>query len=206
MLLAWLIIGAAAVGYLFGSIPTAWCVTRHLSGTSADIRVLGDHNAGATNVGRVFSRRWGILVGAIDIGKGFAPAAIFMLIARALDPGYGDGSLHYLVMISGIGAMMGHIWPIWIGFRGGRGAATAVGIIGAIIPVPMLILASPTALILARNGNTSLAFGFIVLWSNVVAKVFFDSSWDTVVFAFGLFVLVVLTDPRLRIIRQPNPR
>ena len=189
-----------------GSIPTAWIVTRHLSGKSADIRALGDRNVGATNVGRLFSRRWGILVGVVDIAKGFAAAGIFLLISDAVDPGYGDENLHYLIIASGIGAMLGHIWPVWLKFRGGRGAATAVGIIGAMIPVPMLILALPTALILARNGNTSLAFGFIVLWSNVVAKVFFDSSWDTVMFAFGLFVLVVLTDPRLRIIRQPSPR
>ena len=189
-----------------GSIPTAWIVTRHLSGKSADIRALGDRNVGATNVGRLFSRRWGILVGVVDIAKGFAAAGIFLLMSEVVDPGYGDGNLHYLIIASGIGAMLGHIWPVWLKFRGGRGAATAVGIIGAIIPVPMLILALPTALILARNGNTSFAFGFIVLWSNVVAKVFFDSSWDTVIFAFGLFVLVVLTDPRLRIIRQPSPR
>ncbi|MDE2685659.1 MAG: glycerol-3-phosphate acyltransferase [Chloroflexota bacterium] len=200
------ITGAAAVGYFLGSIPTAWIVTRHLSGKSADIRVLGDHNVGATNVGRLFSRRWGILVGVVDIAKGFASAGIFLLISDLVDPGSGDGNLHYLVIASAIGAMVGHIWPIWLRFRGGRGAATAVGVIGAMIPVPMLILALPTALILARNGNTSLAFGFIVLWSNVIAKVFFDSSWDTVIFSFGLFVLVVLTDPRLRIVRQPNPR
>lgn len=159
---------------------------------------------GATNVGRLFSRRWGILVGAIDISKGLAAAGIFLLISDVVYPGYGDENLHYLVVVSGIGAMVGHIWPIWLRFRGGRGAATAVGVIGAMIPVPMLILALPTALILARNGNTSLAFGFIVLWSNVIAKVFFDSSWDAVIFSFGLFVLVVLTDPRLRIIRQPS--
>ena len=203
-MLVWAITGAAAVGYLLGSIPTAWIVTRHLSGKRADIRALGDRNMGATNVGRLFSRRWGILVGAVDISKGLAAAGIFLLISDVVDSGYGDENLHYLVIASGIGAMVGHIWPIWLRFRGGRGAATAVGVIGAMIPVPMLILALPTALILARNGNTSLAFGFIVLWSNVIAKVFFDSSWDTVIFSFGLFVLVVLTDPRLRIIRQPN--
>ena len=194
------------VGYLLGSIPTAWIVTRRLLGNSADIRALGDHNVGATNTGRLFGRRWGILVGAIDLGKGFAAARVFLLIADAVDPNYGSGNLHYLVIASGAGAMVGHIWPIWLTFRGGRGAAAAVGIMGAIIPVPMLILALPTALILARNGNTSFAFGFIMLWSNVVAKMFFDSSWDMVMFAFGLFILVVLTDPRLRIIRQPNPR
>ncbi|MYC34867.1 MAG: glycerol-3-phosphate acyltransferase [Chloroflexi bacterium] len=203
-MLVWAITGAAAVGYLLGSIPTAWIVTRHLSGKRADIRALGDRNMGATNVGRLFSRRWGILVGAVDISKGLAAAGIFLLISDVVAPGYGDENLHYLVVVSGIGAMVGHIWPIWLRFRGGRGAATAVGVIGAMILVPMLILALPTALILARNGNTSLAFGFIVLWSNVIAKVFFDSSWDTVIFSFGLFVLVVLTDPRLRIIRQPN--
>ena len=202
----WALILAGLTGYLFGSIPTAWIVTRRLSGSRADIRALGDHNAGATNVGRLFGRRWGIIVGGIDIGKSFVSASIFLLIADALGLDHSDRDVHPMVIASGIGAMAGHIWPIWLRFRGGRGAATAVGIIGAIIPLPMLILALPTALILARSGNTSFAFGFIVLWSNVVAKVFFGSAWDTVIFASGLFALVVLTDPRLRIIRQPNAR
>lgn len=144
-------------------MPTAWIVTRLLSEKNADIRDLGDRNVGATNVGRLFSRRWGILVGAVDISKGFAATGIFLLISDVVDPGYGNGNLHYLVIASGIGAMVGHIWPVWLRFHGGRGAATAVGIIGAIIPVPMLIVALPTALILARKGNTSFAFGFIVL-------------------------------------------
>ena len=58
---------ATGLGYTVGSIPTAWLVARHVSGAGADVRLPGDGNAGATNVGRLFGARWGVLVGVADI-------------------------------------------------------------------------------------------------------------------------------------------
>ncbi len=199
----WALIISIAVGYLLGSMPTAWVAARYLGGKTADIRGLGDGNMGATNIGRLFGWRWGAAVGCADVLKGLIVVGFSGLLADWFSPWEVEQRLSALVIAGSTSAMAGHIWTIWLKFRGGRGAATAVGIIGAIIPVPMLILSLPTALIIARRGRTSFAFGFIVLWSNVIAKAFFDASWTVVIFSGALFALVVLTDPRLKLIKKP---
>ena len=199
----WPFITFVAIGYFVGSIPTAWLVTRYLAGKPADIRRLGDGNMGATNIGRLFGCRWGVIVGGIDLAKGLIVVGISGTLVALLGPVHQEEGLSVSAIVGGLSVMAGHIWPIWLKFRGGRGAATAVGAVGAIVPVPMLIMAMPTAFILARRRNTSFCFGFIMIWSNVVAKVFFDTSWAVVAFSAALFILVVLTDPRLRFIKKP---
>ena len=205
MVMVLTLILAVVFGYLLGSIPTAWIVTRYLCVGSADIRMLGDGNMGATNTSRLLGWRWGVIVGSVDIFKGFVAAGAFALLGGMPGPVLGQQDFPVLIMVSGMSAMAGHIWPIWLRFRGGRGAATAVGITGAVIPGPMLIIALPTALILMWRRNTTLAFGFIMLWSNVVGKLVFDVAWVAVAYAGALFAVVVLTDPRLRIIKKPAP-
>ena len=83
MFLTWLSVGAVATGYLVGSFPTAWLVVRYLVGKKDDIRLLGDGNVGATNLGRLFGVRWGIVAGIVDILKGFALVSAFDLLAEA---------------------------------------------------------------------------------------------------------------------------
>ena len=199
----WAPIISIVAGYLLGSLPTAWAVARCLGGKTADIRGLGDGNMGATNISRLFGWRWGATVGFIDALKGLIVVGFSGLLADWAIPWEVEQRLPVLVIAGGASAMVGHIWPVWLNFRGGRGAATAVGIIGGIIPIPMLILSLPTVLIIAHRRSTSFAFGFIVLWSNVIAKAFFDASWTVVAFSCALFTLVVLTDPRLKLIKKP---
>ena len=185
-------------GYSVGSLPTAWIVVRLVSGESSDVRSLGDGNVGATNVGRLIGARWGILVAGVDIAKGYGVVSASHLF-ECPPFGYGlEQSLSAFAMLAGAAAMVGHIWPIWLRFRGGRGAATAVGIIGAAMPGPTLLMSLPTTLVLLRTRNTSLAFGVIFLWSHVIGKVFFGVSWLFVLYSSALFVLVVLTDPKFR--------
>ena len=190
------------VAYFVGSLPTAWLVARYLDGESADLRLLGDGNMGATNISKLYGWRWGLMVGGIDLLKGYMtvsfPGALGGLFGLAPR---GD-ELSTLAMIGGFIVTAGHIWPIWLKFRGGRGAATAVGAVGALVPVPMLFVAIPTALVLAWRQDTSLAFCFIMIGTNVVAKVFFDAPWSEVAFSAIISTLVVLTDPRLGIIKK----
>ena len=103
------------LGYLIGSIPTAYIFGCFSAGQ--DIRQMGDANMGAANAYRVLGARIGIAVYVIDVVKGALP----LIIAR-----WFDISQSY-VFITGIATLAGHNWPIFLGFRGGRGESTTIG-------------------------------------------------------------------------------
>ena len=138
----WLII---ALGYFLGSVPTAYIAGHVLK--KGDIRQMGDENMGAANAFRELSRKAGIIVGAIDAGKG----ALAVLIAQTA------GMTQVVVMFTGAAAVIGHNWPVFIGFRGGRGVSTTIGVLLAVITQPILILAGPAILILLIRRNVDLA-------------------------------------------------
>ena len=109
-----LLLSAAAVGYLCGSISTATLAARR---RGVDLRVIGSGNPGATNVGRALGRRAGLVVALLDVVKGALPAAGF----GALD--------HRAGLVAGAAAMLGHVTSPLLRGRGGRGVATAAGAI-----------------------------------------------------------------------------
>ena len=148
--MAWLII---IVSYLLGSLPTSYLAARFLRGR--DIRQIGDENAGAANVYRELGPAAGVVVGIIDAAKG----ALIILIAQVAN------MPQAVVLITGAVAVIGHNWPVFLGFRGGRGVSTTIGILFVLVTIPMLILTLPTILILIwkRNVTPSMAFLFIVL-------------------------------------------
>ena len=104
------------LGYLLGSIPTGWLAGRWLKGI--DLRALGSGSTGATNVLRQVGKGPALIVFLIDVGKGAAA----VLIARAL--GLGD----WIQVLAGLSALAGHIWPVWLGFKGGKAVATGLGL------------------------------------------------------------------------------
>ncbi len=195
--------GAAALcGYLLGSIPTAYLVVRWVTRGAVDIRQAGDGNAGANNVNRVCGRRWAILVGAVDIAKGVAAVLAFNLLYRLVSPALVGSSpdlpdplapafaLTPAGMLAGAATMAGQIWPIWLKFHGGRGAATALGITGAALPVPVLLMALPCIALLLLTRSTIIALPFIYLASLVLARAIFDVGWGTLAYCLGVFITV----------------
>jgi glycerol-3-phosphate acyltransferase PlsY len=124
----WLIV---ILGYLIGSIPTAYIIGRALKGV--DIRQIGDGNMGAANTFRQLGPKAGVTVGLIDAGKGAAA----VLIAQA------TGLSLFAVLLTGVAAVIGHNWPAFLGFRGGRGEATTIGVLLVTITQPMLFMAIP---------------------------------------------------------------
>ncbi len=155
----WLVV---IISYILGSIPTAYLVGRVVTG--GDIRRMGDENAGAANAYRELSSRAGVLVGFIDAAKG----TLVIIIAQAAN------MPQIVVMFAGMAAVIGHNWPLFLGFRGGRGVSTTIGILFVLVTLPMLILTLPTLLILIfrKNVTPSMAFLFIFLplidwWLNV---------------------------------------
>ena len=109
--------------YAIGSLPTAYLFTRYILGQ--DIRQIGDFNSGAANVFRNVGPKAGVAVGAIDMIKG----ALVILLAMVLVDDTG------MEMTAGAAALAGHNFPVHLRFRGGRGAATAVGILIASVPI-----------------------------------------------------------------------
>jgi glycerol-3-phosphate acyltransferase PlsY len=146
----WLII---VIGYLLGAVPTAYIAGRIVMGN--DIRQMGDENAGAANAYRELNPKAGVIVGIIDAAKG----ALVIIIAQAANMS------QMVVLITGAAAVIGHNWPVFLGFRGGRGVSTTIGILYVLVTLPMLIMTLPTLLILIkkRNVTPSMAFLFIVL-------------------------------------------
>lgn len=181
-LLAWC--AAGGLGYLLGSLPTAYLVMQRAGGRPADVRLVGDGNAGAANVARLLGYRWGVLVGTVDIAKGAVPVILLNALAGSWDTVSGAG------LLSGVAAIGGHVWPVWLRFKGGRGAATAVGVTAAVVTGPVLLVALPALAILWRTRSTTLTLAFVYVASIILARILFDISWGIICYCVGIFILV----------------
>ena len=106
----------ALFGYLAGSCPTGFLVAKYVCG--ADIRSYGSGNIGATNVGRLMGRKWAVAVAVFDMLKG----GLAVLAASCFV------SSHALLALTGVCAVLGHNYPVWLGFKGGKGVATTFGV------------------------------------------------------------------------------
>ena len=114
-------------GYLFGSIPFAYLLARRHRGI--DLRQTGSGNVGATNLLRATTKKIGVSAMALDVAKGIAS----VLVARQIEPGATGPA------VAGIAAVLGHIYPVWLGFRGGKGVATTCGVFSILAPQATLI-------------------------------------------------------------------
>ena len=178
-------------GYLIGAVPFGWLVARW---RGVDILRQGSGNIGATNVGRVLGRRFGALVFALDFAKGALP----VLAAQFLAPLAGqDLPPDSLPVAAGVAAFLGHLFPIYLRFRGGKGVATGVGVVTVLTPWLALAVLAAWVVVLAASRYVSVAsLTAAALLSALRLTLTPDPwSWDhVVVTAFCLFgtVLVVL--------------
>ena len=130
-----MVLGVSFVGYLFGSLPTGHLVGRFLG---VDISKHGSGNIGATNVLRVLGRRWGYLVFFIDTLKGFlAVRAAFYLVQIAR---IGVERIELVGILAAITCILGHTFPIWLRFKGGKGVATSAGALLGLMPVAIVAI------------------------------------------------------------------
>jgi glycerol-3-phosphate acyltransferase PlsY len=123
------------LAYCIGSIPTAVWISKAMFGI--DIREYGSGNAGATNTFRVLGSKWGTIVMVVDILKGVLATSLYILISS-----YIHDELHRTNLMIGLGlaAVLGHIFPIWANFKGGKGVATLLGMAIAIQPLVAYVL------------------------------------------------------------------
>jgi glycerol-3-phosphate acyltransferase PlsY len=151
------------LGYLAGSIPFGFLIARVSKGV--DVRQAGSGNIGATNVLRVVGSGAGALTLALDALKGWAPVALSKLL----------GSSEMLVATVGLAAFLGHLYPLFLGFRGGKGVATALGVLLALF--------------------AKIAFLIVGVWL-VIAAVFRYSSLAALIAAIASPLLVWALDGR----------
>ena len=123
-----LLLAALLCGYLVGSIPFGLILTR-MAGLG-DVRKIGSGNIGATNVLRTGNKKVAAATLLCDALKGTVPVVV-ALYAFGLDMG----------IVAGFGAFLGHLFPVWIGFRGGKGVATYIGVLLGLVPVMVLVFA-----------------------------------------------------------------
>lgn len=160
MNVTWFLLVVAA--YLLGAVPFGLILAR-LRGV--DIRREGSGNIGATNVGRVLGRGWGRLCLVLDAAKGLAPALLarFLLAREPLDA---TAALQWTSVAAA--AVLGHTFPVYLGFRGGKGVATTVGVALGVFPYyTAAIVAALAAYALVRYGS-----GYVSAGSLTIAIVF----------------------------------
>jgi glycerol-3-phosphate acyltransferase PlsY len=147
------VIGLAAVlllSYILGSIPTSVIVGRLFFGR--DPRDLGSGNAGGTNAFRVFGWKAGIPTVLVDVGKGAAAVLLVSRIPVTLSV------THEIVQLcAGCAAVVGHIWTVFAGFRGGKGVGTAAGMVAALYPAGLLCSLAVFGIVLLSTGIVSVA-------------------------------------------------
>ncbi|MEY4354303.1 MAG: Glycerol-3-phosphate acyltransferase [Cyanobacteriota bacterium] len=146
-------------GYLLGSIPSGYLAARWLAGI--DIRQEGSGSTGATNVLRVVGKGPALVVFLLDVLKG--TGAVLLAKTVLADTGLEGTGLDAWVVGAGLAALAGHIWPIWLGWRGGKAVATGLGM--------LLGLAWPVGLACLGLFLTALSLSRIVSLSSVVAAV-----------------------------------
>lgn len=183
-----IIIALLVTAYLLGSIPTAvWWGKRYYG---IDVREFGSGNAGATNTFRVLGKKAGIPVLAIDIVKGTAAVLLAFLSPYVFE----SNQFVNLQLGLGIAALVGHVFPIFAGFRGGKGVATILGIVICLTPLTSLMVLGVFLIVLLATRYVSLSsmtaglsFPFFL---NVVLK---NQNQTLLIFSLFVAALLILT-------------
>jgi len=194
--------------YLAGSLPFGLLVARAVKGI--DIREHGSRNIGATNVTRVLGAKWGAMCFVLDVLKGALPVLLPKLMLVSDDP----NRTHWQVA-AGLLAILGHMFPVWLGFRGGKGVATALGVVVMLAnPISTAVTFGAFVVCFAATKIVSIssitaAVTFIVaqmcfLWP----KPFESTTWSIACFSLAVPMLIIVKHRSniLRLLRGEEPR
>lgn len=171
----WLV--SISIAYLLGSIPFGYLLVRTFR--KQDIRATGSGNIGATNVARSGAKGLAIATLLLDLGKGYLAVSL----AYRLEPNNAD-----LAMAAAIAAVIGHVFPVWLGFRGGKGVATALGVFLALSPMLALSLLGVFIVVFFFFRYVSLA-SIVACIAVPLVEIPFLLHMRPGVFMAGLFVL-----------------
>ncbi|MHB8600261.1 MAG: glycerol-3-phosphate 1-O-acyltransferase PlsY [Ktedonobacteraceae bacterium] len=156
----------ALIGYLWGSIPAGYWMGKLLRGKDFDIRNYGSHKIGATNVLRTLGKGPAAFVFVFDLTKGILPTLFALLVPFFYIAGWGPA-------IAGLCALLGHCYPVFIGFKGGRGVLTGAGVILVLSPLTVGIAAAATLGAIAISRFVSLGSIVGALTSMLCGLIFY---------------------------------
>lgn len=192
------------LAYLLGSIPFGSLVAKS---QGVDLRAHGSGNIGATNVWRVMGKKWGLLTFFADAAKGWLAVVLAIRLARhwtiheALPHGHeriisiDQGHLGYIAIAAAMACILGHNFPLWLKFKGGKGVATSLGVIVGMMPLPALVIFGIWALVFKTSRYVSLAslIAAVSLPLVVVAFLFLGGlrSWAYFYFSVAAALMVV---------------
>ena len=177
------------LAYVIGSVPTSVWVSRHFFGV--DIRDYGSGNAGATNTYRVLGAKWGTFVMVVDVLKGLIATSLVVFIPYYMNNPF--AKTNFMVGL-GLAAIVGHIFPIFADFKGGKGVATLFGMIIALQPVVAVCCVGVFLLVLFLTRFVSLSS----ILASVAFAVFILFIWNEKeplyrIFAVSVALMVILT-------------
>ena len=172
----WVVVALVPIAYLIGTFPSAALIAR---ANGIDIRAVGSGNPGASNVTRTLGWRKGAWVFALDAAKG-ALAVGIGLLAGGRPAGY----------VLGAAAILGHVFPVWTRFRGGKGVATGGGALAVMAPITFVTLAVVWVVLLKLTHKASVA-SIVVTVLVPVGVAIEHRSWWEVLAVIGLGVLVM---------------
>ena len=176
------------IGYLLGSIPFAYIFTRLAAGK--DVRKVSGGNVGARNTWRNIGKPVGIATAFFDITKGVA--SVFIASRLNNSPILSNFNLATcFVLAAGLAAVAGHIWPLYLGFRGGNGLATTLGVLVFVMPWEVVVALCITLVLWAITHNVVFSFN-LSLFSLPLSAWLLDKSWVYVVYPFLIVTLMLL--------------
>lgn len=177
------------LAYLIGSVPTAVWISKYFF--KIDIRDYGSGNAGATNTFRVLGSKWGTFVMLVDVLKGIIATSLYILLPYYLTDEW--DRTNFMIGL-GLAAVLGHIFPIWAGFRGGKGVATLLGMAVAIQPLVALCCVGVFLIVLYLTRFVSLS-SILAGVSFMVSILFIFNEKETLyrIFAVLVALMVILT-------------
>lgn len=177
---------AVVISYLLGSIPAGYLAGR---AAGVDVRQHGSGNIGATNVLRVLGRAYGYAVFVTDAVKGFAAVRIaYVLCARAPHP-------EYYAILAAILAVVGHSFPVWLNFKGGKGVATTLGAVAGLVPLAIV----PEAVIwlsvffVSRYVSLASIVAAALLPAIIATLLYLHVTTGTALLYFSVVVAVLIT-------------
>ncbi len=174
---------------MIGSIPSAVWIGRKFY--NIDVREYGSGNAGATNTFRVLGKKAGFVVLIMDISKGFLAVKLATIFGN-----YPQESQQYVnfKLVLGVCGLIGHIFPIYVGFRGGKGVATLLGILSAVHPEAAAVCAGVFTIMLVSSHYVSLSSMTAAVTYPIIIMFVFHETVPTVnIFAMAIAILVLIT-------------
>ena len=177
---------AITMSFLLGSIPLSWIIAKVRY--NVDLRTSGDGNVGAGNLQRIAGLKIGIIAIIADLAKGGFTIGLTILI----------NDTSWVIMMAGAAAVLGHIIPPWLGFNGGRGAATSIGVAMGIIPIPgaLMLLIGLVMMLVVKRTLPSIA---IAMTSVIVLGFILGEPVSYMIFLIVLFIAVGMKDARDRL-------